>query len=185
MMDRAAKRLLLMAALAATTGCNRSTTEPSPVPTSAAASAVVADPAVTSGAAAVKQLGAGAFMKANGTGSAAATALFKAMEGGNAEALALAGELRPAADAGWAEALDVNAALALPTNPDAVLGLVDHGSTVEGLCTSPFIEPEAGVERKYLDRALAALKAGGAEGANAQRRQKCLTLLTKLSAEVQ
>lgn len=72
-------------------------------------------------------------------------------------ALSLAKLLRSSADASNAEALDISAARGLPYAPLAVLDLVHAGASVSALCTSPFIEPEAGVEKRYNQKALAAL----------------------------
>lgn len=72
-------------------------------------------------------------------------------------ALSLAKRLRPSADASNAEALDISAARGLPYAPIAVLDLVHAGASVSALCTSPFIEPEAGVEKRYNQKAVAAL----------------------------
>ncbi|WP_174291458.1 hypothetical protein [Sphingomonas bacterium] len=82
--------------------------------------------------------------------------LLDAAARGDAAALALATKLRPAADAGTAEALDMSFGRALPAAPTTILTLV-KGANVDVLCTSPFIEPEAGVERRYNKDALAAL----------------------------
>lgn len=78
---------------------------------------------------------------------------------GDPAALSLAAQLRPAADAGAAEALDTATGQALPHAPLPVLALAKTGAPVATLCTSPFIEPEAGVEKRYNKAALAALDA--------------------------
>ena len=83
--------------------------------------------------------------------------LLDRMADGDAAAMAIARQLRPAADAGSAEALDTAAALGLPRAPGAVLGMIAAGANADMLCTSPFIEPEPGVEKRYSDAAIKAL----------------------------
>jgi hypothetical protein len=84
-------------------------------------------------------------------------ALSLAIESGEADWLEVARRLKPASDAGVSLSLNYSVARAIPVAPTRVLGLVGRGFTVEGICTSPFIEPVAGVAERYEQRALQAL----------------------------
>lgn len=72
--------------------------------------------------------------------------------------LTIALRLRPGSDAGAGESLSYALARALPNAPERVLALVGHGYSVGNLCTSPFIEPEAGVAEAYEAKTIAALQ---------------------------
>ena len=84
---------------------------------------------------------------------------------GEKEWLEVAGQLLQASDAGATESLESSVARALPNAPRQVLKLIAetrHNAewefTVDTACTSPFIEPESGVEEKYLLDSQKALK---------------------------
>lgn len=72
--------------------------------------------------------------------------------------LTIALRLREGSDAGTGETLSYALAQALPNAPERVLALVGHGYSVGNLCTSPFIEPEAGVAEAYEAKTIAALQ---------------------------
>ena len=72
--------------------------------------------------------------------------------------LTIALRLRQGSDAGTGETLSNALAQALPNAPERVLALVGHGYDVGNLCTSPFIEPAAGVAEAYEAKAIAALQ---------------------------
>lgn len=84
-------------------------------------------------------------------------ALCSAIESADPNWLEVARRLKPASDAASSLSLNYSVARALPTSPTRVLGLVGRGFGVEDICTSPFIEPEAGVAERYEQRALKAL----------------------------
>jgi len=84
-------------------------------------------------------------------------AVFDGVESAKPAWLAVAQRLRPAADASDAEQLDMAVARALPRAPRRVLALVDHGFAMRSVCTSPFIEPAAGIAEAYRARALKSL----------------------------
>lgn len=107
------------------------------------------------------------------------------MAAGDPAALSLAERLRPDADAGAAEALDASAAQGLPRAPLAVLRLTGAGASVESLCTSPFIEPEPGVEKRYNQEALAALDRVPAAQRSQPMFDRCRSALAKIKAELQ
>jgi hypothetical protein len=170
-----------LVALAATAGCGGATPkDAAPANTTQtatpAAATAQADPQI------VKQ-GAEAYLKANDTESASGKALLTTMETGSPSAMESYALLRGKADASWAEALDTAAARALPKNPAGVLGLIDKGGKVSTLCTSPFIEPEAGVEKAYLDAAQAALSGLEATGELGKRRDECLQAIGTIARE--
>lgn len=84
---------------------------------------------------------------------------------GNKEWLEVARLLYPSSDAGASEDLEASVAQALPNAPRQVLELIaesEHSKegkfTVGTVCISPFIEPEPGVEEKFLRGAEKALK---------------------------
>lgn len=79
------------------------------------------------------------------------------IESGDPSWLKVAAALRPFSDAGASLSLDYAVARALPKAPSRVLALVGHGFSIEDICTSPFIEPDAGVAEAYEQKALAAL----------------------------
>ena len=72
--------------------------------------------------------------------------------------LTIALRLRAGSDAGTSEILSYALAQALPNAPERVLALVGHGYDIGNLCTSPFIEPAAGVAEAYEAKAIAALQ---------------------------
>lgn len=80
------------------------------------------------------------------------------IESGDPQWLEVARRLRPGADGFIAEGLDYAVARALPKAPDAVLGLIGRGFTLDRVCTSPFNEPEAGIAETYQKAAADALK---------------------------
>jgi hypothetical protein len=84
---------------------------------------------------------------------------------GNKEWLEVARLLYPSSDAGASESLEASVAQALSNAPRQVLELIaesEHSKegkfTVGTVCISPFIEPEPGVEEKFLRGAEKALK---------------------------
>jgi len=79
------------------------------------------------------------------------------IETGEAMWLEVARRLKPVSDAAASLSLNYSVARALPAAPARVLGLVGHGFTVHGICTSPFIESEPDVAERYEARALQAL----------------------------
>jgi len=79
------------------------------------------------------------------------------VESGDATWLSVASALRQFSDAGGSLSLDYAVARALPRAPERVLGLVGHGFALQRICTSPFIEPEAGVAEAYKKQVLVAL----------------------------
>jgi hypothetical protein len=76
---------------------------------------------------------------------------------GEPQWLEVARRLRPFSDAGASESIDEAVARALPKRPRGVLSLVGHGFALEHVCTSPFIEPGAGVAEAYEQKTLAVL----------------------------
>jgi len=84
-------------------------------------------------------------------------AVCAAIESANPDWLEVARRLRPVSDAAASLSLNYSVARALPVAPQQVLGLVGRGFTIEDICTSPFIEPEAGVAEQYEQRTLQAL----------------------------
>jgi len=80
------------------------------------------------------------------------------IESGDPSWLEVARRLRASSDAGMTLSLNYSVARALPANPTSVLKLINHGFTVDDICTSPFIEPEPGVAESYQRRAVAALR---------------------------
>ncbi len=98
------------------------------------------------------------------------------IESGAPEWLEIAQLLRPVSDAAASLSLDYSVARALPKRPEGVLGLIGHGFTAKGICTSPFIEPEPGVAEAYEASALGALaKVKAAELIRA--RDECASLI--------
>ena len=85
-------------------------------------------------------------------------ALFARIEAGDPTWLEIARRLRPVSDASLSLALNYSVARALPRTPGRVLALIGQGFTLDDVCTSPFIEPEAGVAERYAQRAEAALR---------------------------
>src|SRR6266566_2048824 len=81
------------------------------------------------------------------------------IESGDASWLEVARRLKAGSDAAASLSLDYSVARALPRVPEKVLKLINHGFTVDDVCTSPFIEPEPGVAESYQRRASAALRA--------------------------
>src|SRR6266849_3067422 len=71
--------------------------------------------------------------------------------------LEVARRLKSASDAAASLSLNYSVARALPVAPDRVLKLVGQGFTIDDICTSPYIEPQAGVAERYEQRALRAL----------------------------
>lgn len=76
---------------------------------------------------------------------------------GKKEWLEVAKQLLLGSDAGATESLESSVARALPNAPRQVLELIaetrnntERKFTIDTTCTSPFIEPEHGVEEKYL-----------------------------------
>ena len=67
-------------------------------------------------------------------------------------------ELRKYSDAGASESIDMAFARAIQKAPTQVLRLIGKGLSLEGVCTSPFIEPAPGVAEHYERKALRALR---------------------------
>lgn len=109
--------------------------------------------------ASVTKFGPEAYLRSLNQQDPAWQNFLNATQSGDEQALAIVARLRPVADAGTAESLDMSVARALPVAPGAVLGLTHAGFKIEALCTSPFIEPTAEVEKRYNDAALRALDA--------------------------
>jgi hypothetical protein len=78
---------------------------------------------------------------------------------GDAQWLEVARRLRSVSDAAASLSLNFSVARALPAAPVRVLRLVGRPFLIDDICTSPFIEPEAGVAERYEARALQALAA--------------------------
>lgn len=78
---------------------------------------------------------------------------------GEAEWVALAPKLAPGTDAGWAEALSISLAFALPKNPKAVLALLvgKDAFAADDICSAPFIEGTIKDVPGYIRRAKAAV----------------------------
>jgi hypothetical protein len=96
--------------------------------------------------------------------------------------LDVADRLRSVSDAGASEALDQAVSAALPKNPRGVLKLLDKHFTLEAVCTSQFIEPPSGVEKRFLaeaKRALSRVKTGPL----AAKARSCEASLGKVAAE--
>ena len=72
------------------------------------------------------------------------SAVCEAIETAEPDWLEVARRLKSVSDAGISLSLNYCVAKALPVGPTRVLGLVGRNFTVEDLCTSPFIEPDAG-----------------------------------------
>ena len=77
---------------------------------------------------------------------------------GDAQWLEVARRLKAVADSGASLALRYAVAQAIPIAPTRVLALIDHGFTIDEVCTSPFIEPGPGVAEEYRRRAVLALR---------------------------
>ena len=92
--------------------------------------------------------------------------------------LGVAAALRPGADAAAATGLNFAVARALPRAPATVLGLIGSPFGLEQVCTVPYIEPEQGVERRYLKAAKAALERRAASNLEAVR-AKCLARIVE------
>jgi hypothetical protein len=111
------------------------------------------------------------------------------IEKGKNEWLEVAIFLKPGSDAGMSTDLDFAVARALPTNPVAVLSLVEteeHGIGKFGLndvCTCPFIEEDPDVENRYLkaaERALLDMQVPEENKKLDVLRRKCLEQIQKL-----
>jgi hypothetical protein len=78
---------------------------------------------------------------------------------GETEWVALAPKLAPGTDAGYAEALIISLALALPKNPQAVLALLSGKNVfqVDDVCGAPFIEGTVKDVPAYVRKARAAV----------------------------
>ena len=126
---------------------------PGPIPTPVAPS----DPKIAGIAQRVQEEGAAAYLKSVDEDDTGWQHLLEAVETGEPAALSLASRLRPAADAGLAKSLDISFARALPAAPLEIVTMVQAGTPADTLCTSPFIEPEPGVESRFSKAALAAL----------------------------
>jgi hypothetical protein len=100
-------------------------------------------------------------------------ALFAGIETGDPKWLEVARRLRAVSDAGATLSLNYAVARALPNAPARVLALIDHGFSIDDVCTSPFLEPEPGVAEDYARRATAALKRVQAPGLE-RARDQCL-----------
>ena len=79
------------------------------------------------------------------------------IETGEADWLEVAQGLKPASDAAASLSLNYAVARALPVAPTRVLALINHGFSVQDICTSPFIDPETGVAERYQRKAIEAL----------------------------
>lgn len=66
-------------------------------------------------------------------------------------------KLRPFADGGQSESIDMAFARAIPHAPAAILKLIGNGLELQFVCTSPFIEPYPGVAEQYEVAAIKAL----------------------------
>jgi hypothetical protein len=66
-------------------------------------------------------------------------------------------KLRPFADGGQSESIDMAFARAIPHAPAAILKLIGNGLELRFVCTSPFIEPDPGVAEQYEVAAIKAL----------------------------
>jgi len=86
-------------------------------------------------------------------------AVCDAIEQGDPGWLEVSARLKPVSDGAAALSLNFSVARALPRDPRRVLRLVGHGFRLEDICTSPFVEPDAGVAEAYETLALAALAA--------------------------
>lgn len=101
-------------------------------------------------------------------------AVCDAIETAEPQWLAVAQRLRPASDAAATLSLNHSVARALPKSPERVLALIGNGFEIHDICTSPYIEPEAGVAETYQREAIAALKKVKKPGLKAVR-DKCLS----------
>jgi hypothetical protein len=90
--------------------------------------------------------------------------------------LEVARRLKPSSDASLSLGLNYAVARALVINPTRVLKLINHGFTVDDVCTSPFIEPDPGVAERYQRRASAALRRP-TDGDLEAVRKECLKLV--------
>jgi hypothetical protein len=79
------------------------------------------------------------------------------IESGKGPWLDVAVKLKAVSDAASSLSLDYSVARAIPNAPEAVLELVGPQFSLESICTTPFIEPEAGVAQVYSTKAIAAL----------------------------
>ena len=132
----------------------------------------------------IRKTGARAVLAQLSTHEDEFTAVCTQIETGDAEWLEVARRLRRVSDAAVAESLDMAAARALPRSPAGVLGLVDRGFTLEGLCTVPFVEGDAGAELDHLQRAQAALR-GDLPIPLDELRRDCLVLLKKAKRQLE
>ncbi len=99
---------------------------------------------------------------------------------GEAQWVALAPKLAPGTDAGWAEALVISLAFALPKNPQAVLALLigKDAFQVDDVCGAPFIEGTVKDVPGYIRRAKAAV-AKVTDPSLQSARAACLAALAK------
>ena len=102
------------------------------------------------------------------------------IETGESSWLEAAQRLKPGTDASATLELRFAVSRALPKNPKGVLHLVGKGFSLDEICTSPFIEPEPGVEKAFLDEALRSLK-NMAPGTLTKRSKECAAKLKELA----
>jgi hypothetical protein len=102
------------------------------------------------------------------------------IETGECSWLETARRLRPGTDASAALELRFAVSRALSKNPKGVLRLVGKGFSIDEVCTSPFIEPDPGVEEAFLEEAMRSLK-NMAPGTLTKRSKECLTRLKNLT----
>lgn len=76
---------------------------------------------------------------------------------GKDEWLKVAVALKPVSDAGFAEALEMSVAAALPKNPHGVLQLVNRGFDLKWVCGEPEFEVPLERSLKHFNRSLSAL----------------------------
>lgn len=99
------------------------------------------------------------------------------IESGDPLWLEIAQRLKSVSDAGAALSLNYAVARALPREPMRVLRLIGNVFTIDDVCTSPFIEPKAGIAEEYARRARGALLS--VEDSQLQSvRDACLSRLT-------
>jgi hypothetical protein len=124
------------------------------------------------------------YVKTHGVNSPVYQNIMAQIESGDAGWLNVAQKLRAVTDAGATEAIDISVARALPKAPAAVIALANTGFPIDKICTSPFIEPAAGVEAGYNTKAVAAIETLPADVRKSETAQSCLKNLLEIKARL-
>jgi ABC-type Fe3+-hydroxamate transport system substrate-binding protein len=105
-------------------------------------------------------------------------AVLERIASGDSTWVNLARPLSQGTDAGESTGLTIALATALPRNPAAVLRVLDDGPVLgaSAVCGVPFIEPEAGEVKAYLEQTIPAVERV-AQTRDTPLRSSCLTSL--------